>query len=113
MALNSNSSRNLHLPDIHQHGPNLAFGINQRGLLEANSDLQNQAAFRNRNQSMTLEEVMQLGGKGVGPTVAAYALLGKQKTLTYQKDKKTVGATTRKTKTGGQEGKQRGWKPTN
>lgn len=63
MALNSNSSRNLHLPDIHQHGPNLAFGINQRGLLDANSDLQNQAAFRNRNQSMTLE----LAGQNVGP----------------------------------------------
>jgi hypothetical protein len=66
MALNSNSSRNLHLPDIHQHGPNLAFGINQRGLLEANSDLQNQAAFRNRNQSMTLE----LAGQNVGHDAA-------------------------------------------
>lgn len=62
MALNSNSSRNLHLPDINQHGPNLAFGVSQRGHLEANSDLQHQAALRNRNQSMTLE----LGGRIVG-----------------------------------------------
>jgi len=59
IALNSNSSRNLHLPDINQHGPNLAFGIGQRANQDATSDLHLQAVLRNRNQSMTLD----LGGK--------------------------------------------------
>ena len=56
---------------------------------------------------MTLEEVMQLDGKGVGPTVAAYALLGKQKNSRTRKIRKLSGAKNKEKQRGRRE-KQRG-----
>ena len=62
--MNSNSSRILQLPDIHQPIPNLAFGVSQQksGNIDSVSDVLNQTNFRNRNQSMTLE----LAGHSIG-----------------------------------------------